>query len=88
MHKQENKSETPTMGGIAIFASILISILLWVELSAEVFIGLLGAFAFLALGAFDDIKKLRRKGKDGLSGKKKLVVQLLISNRCLQSNYA
>ena len=79
LHKQGKKSETPTMGGIAIFLSILISIFLWVELSAEILIGLFGAAAFFLLGIYDDLNKLRKIHKDGLSSRKKLLIQILIS---------
>ena len=79
IHKTSEKASTPTMGGIAIFASIILSAFLWAEITAELISGLLGALCFFALGAIDDISKLRKRQGDGLRFKQKIALQVLIS---------
>lgn len=74
-----NKEGTPTMGGLIVFISFLISILLWGKLS-NFFITVIifAAFWFTALGFFDDYLKSRRGSSDaGLSRSLKLLFQAL-----------
>jgi len=74
------KSDVPTMGGIVFFAAIVISVLLWCDpgsafVWAAVPVGLCGA----ALGAVDDLAKLRHRGSDrGLSRGAKYAAQITI----------
>lgn len=71
-----NKNDTPTMGGILILFSLLISMFLWMDLqNAFTCILLLTTVVIGSLGAYDDYLKLRRKNKKGLAGKKKLLIQ-------------
>jgi len=61
------KAGTPTMGGVLIILSFVVSVLLWQDLS-NVFTWLLlfAAVGFGAIGFADDILKMStRKGKDG-----------------------
>lgn len=76
---QIQKKGTPTMGGIIIIASILIPVLLLTKLD-NIYI-LLMIFTTLWLGLIgfsDDYIKVFKKNKEGLSGKKKLLGQLIL----------
>jgi len=74
------KKDTPTMGGVLILFSMLLSMLLWMDLQSPftllLFIATVG-FGFI--GGRDDYLKVSKKNTKGLSGKKKLLGQLLIS---------
>ncbi|MGL4206067.1 MAG: phospho-N-acetylmuramoyl-pentapeptide-transferase [Aeromonadaceae bacterium] len=62
-----SKRGTPTMGGLLILASILISVLLWARLSNPyVWIMLFVLVAFGAIGFVDDYRKVIRKNSKGL----------------------
>lgn len=72
-----NKVDTPTMGGMLILFSILCSLVLWMDLrSSFTLILLLTTLGFGTLGAYDDYLKLRYKNLKGLSGRKKLLMQV------------
>lgn len=73
------KKDTPTMGGALILFSMLISMLLWMDLT-HVFtlILLVTTLALGLLGASDDYLKLKYKNSKGVSGRKKLLVQGLV----------
>jgi len=61
------KSGTPTMGGILILASIIISVLLWGNLSnAYVWVVLFVVTSFGIIGFVDDYRKVIRKDANGL----------------------
>ena len=74
-----NKDGTPTMGGIIIFLSFLISALLWGKLDNPFFrIVLFASFWFTALGFFDDyLKSVRGSSDAGMSRGVKLFFQSL-----------
>lgn len=76
----EKKKDTPTMGGILILFSMLISLLLWMDLT-HVFtlILLLTTLVLGFLGGRDDYLKLKYKNPKGLSAKKKMLLQLAFS---------
>lgn len=75
-----NKKDTPTMGGILILFSLLVSLFLWMDLqSSFTLILFLTTVTIGSLGGIDDYLKLRYKNKKGLSGKKKLLIQLSVS---------
>ena len=60
------KIGTPTMGGIIILLGLIISVILWADLSNNnILFCLYIAFSFGLLGAFDDYKKISnsKKGK-------------------------
>ncbi|HPN32025.1 MAG TPA: phospho-N-acetylmuramoyl-pentapeptide-transferase, partial [bacterium] len=74
------KSNTPTMGGILILFSVTVSTLLWGNLHNRYV--LLSLFCLIGLGAVgfaDDFLKLKYKNSRGLSGKLKLLFQILIA---------
>ena len=63
------KSGTPTMGGVLIILSILVSGVLWLDIGvAYTWIGLLAVVGFGSIGIVDDLRKIRKKDKGGLSG--------------------
>jgi len=74
------KKGTPTMGGILIIGSVFISTLLWARLD-NLFLWLaLGATTlFAAIGFADDWIKIVKKRSLGLTGKQKLLGQLVIA---------
>ncbi|MAD61156.1 MAG: phospho-N-acetylmuramoyl-pentapeptide-transferase [Myxococcales bacterium] len=75
-----SKRGTPTMGGALIMFSMLISTLLWMDLSNLYVWVCLGVTFVLGLaGAWDDYLKIAKKNSAGLSGKGKLLVQFGIS---------
>ncbi len=77
----KNKSGTPTMGGLIIFISFLLSVLLWAKLNnffSQVM--LMAAFWFTAIGFLDDYLKSVRGGSDlGMSRPIKLFFQVLFA---------
>ena len=74
----QDKAGTPTMGGLLILTSILISVLLWSRLDQPpVLILLLSILWFGLLGFIDDYYKVTRQKSLGLSVKQKILFQLL-----------
>lgn len=74
------KRDTPTMGGLLIIASVVISTLLWARLSSVyVWIVIVATLAFGAVGFADDYLKLVKRRSLGLTGKQKLALQLIIA---------
>jgi len=74
------KRDTPTMGGLLMFASVLISTLLWARLtSVYVWVTIVATLAFGAVGFADDYLKLVERRSLGLTGRQKLTFQLLIA---------
>jgi len=71
------KEGTPTMGGTLILGSILISTLLWAELTNfYIWVLILITAGFGAIGFIDDYRKLTRKNSKGLTGKMKFFLQI------------
>ena len=74
------KKGIPTMGGLMIIISMLFSILLWADLSNYyIWICLFVMMSFAVLGLLDDYKKLKYKNSKGVSGKIKILWQLVTS---------
>ncbi|WP_437206021.1 phospho-N-acetylmuramoyl-pentapeptide-transferase [Planctomicrobium sp. SH664] len=74
------KQNTPTMGGLFIIGAVVISSLLWADLSnAYVQMGVFIAITFAALGAYDDWVKVSTK-KKGLRAYQKFIVQCLLAS--------
>jgi phospho-N-acetylmuramoyl-pentapeptide-transferase len=71
------KAGTPTIGGLAIFLSIMVPFLILSDYRAASLAVLGTALAMAALGFADDIIKLRKRRSLGVSGKTKLLVQAL-----------
>ena len=74
------KVGTPTMGGVVILIGMLLSTLLWADLS-NIYIWFLifVASSFGILGAIDDFLKIKNHNSSGLSPKLKLVAQILLA---------
>lgn len=74
------KRDTPTMGGLLVIASVVISTLLWARLSSVyVWIILFATLAFGAVGFADDYLKLVKRRSLGLTGRQKILCQLIIA---------
>jgi phospho-N-acetylmuramoyl-pentapeptide-transferase len=76
----QSKEGTPTMGGLLILFSILVSVLLWSELDNRmVWILLSLTFGYAILGFIDDFKKVRHGSSAGVSARTKIVWQLILA---------
>ena len=74
------KQHTPTMGGLLIIASVIISTLLWARLNGlYIWITILATLGFGAVGFADDYIKLVKRRSLGLTGRQKLTFQLIIA---------
>src|ERR1044072_7387416 len=74
------KRGTPTMGGVLIIGSVLLSTLLWARLSSlYVWIILVSTAGFGAIGFLDDCLKVVKRQSLGLQGRWKIVGQLAIT---------
>ncbi|MBI2707356.1 MAG: phospho-N-acetylmuramoyl-pentapeptide-transferase [Proteobacteria bacterium] len=74
------KKGTPTMGGSLILFALTSSVLLWANWANwYVWIVLLITLGFGCIGAMDDYLKLTKRNSKGLSGKKKLLLQVSMS---------
>lgn len=74
------KSGTPTMGGILILASIVVSTLLWADLSnVYVLVVLFVVITFGIIGFVDDYRKVIRKDANGLIARWKYFWQTVIA---------
>ena len=74
------KDKTPCMGGVLIVGAILVSALLWTELSNPIALILWGAtLAFSLIGFYDDFMKVVYKRRDGIPGKLKLLLQIIVA---------
>ncbi len=72
----QDKAGTPTMGGLLILLSLVVSVLLWSELDNRfVWIVLGVTVGYGALGFVDDYRKVTRGSSDGLPARWKLVWQ-------------
>lgn len=72
-----SKSGTPTMGGLLIFISLIVSVLLWARLDSP-YLWLL-VFTTVSLGiagVMDDYTKLVKKNPEGMKSSIKLAIQL------------
>lgn len=74
-----SKAGTPTMGGAMILITIVISCLLWGNLTnVYLWLAMLVTMGFGLIGWVDDYKKLVLKNTKGLSAKQKLLAQSLV----------
>jgi len=74
------KKGTPTMGGLLIIFSVVISTLLWTNLSGlYVWLILLVMLGYGLIGFIDDYSKLAGKSSRGLSGKTRLAAEIVIA---------
>lgn len=76
----EKKAGTPSMGGLLILLSILVSVVLWGNLSNRYTILIsIATFGYGLIGFFDDYLKFVRKSSKGLRGRFKFATQILLS---------
>lgn len=74
------KKGTPTMGGILIIFSVVISTLLWANLTVDyVWLVITVIVGFGIIGFIDDYKKLSNQSSKGIPGKTKLVAETAIA---------
>ncbi|MGO4449259.1 phospho-N-acetylmuramoyl-pentapeptide-transferase [Phyllobacterium sp. TAF24] len=74
------KAGTPTMGGLMIMSGILVSSLLWANWSNPyVWIVLLVAVCFGAIGFYDDYLKVSKQSFKGFSARGRLGIEFLIA---------
>ncbi len=78
--RHKAKEGTPTMGGIMIIGTTVLSTLLWADINNHYIILLLILFlGFRAVGFADDYVKTIKRNPEGLHGKTKLVYEIVIS---------
>ncbi|MCL2704654.1 MAG: phospho-N-acetylmuramoyl-pentapeptide-transferase [Spirochaetaceae bacterium] len=78
IHK--SKSGTPTMGGILIILSIVISVLLWQDLkNIYTWVCIASILGFGAIGFIDDYLKIYKRNATGLRASFKFIAQILLS---------
>jgi phospho-N-acetylmuramoyl-pentapeptide-transferase len=74
------KKGTPTMGGILIIFAVVISTLLWTNLSNNyVWLILLVTVGYGLIGFIDDYRKLIGKNSKGIPGKTRLAAEIIIA---------
>ncbi len=74
------KKGTPTMGGLMILSGVVVSTLLWADLSNRfVWMVLLVGLGFGAIGFYDDYLKVTKKNTAGFGGKARLGLEFLIA---------
>ena len=74
------KKGTPTMGGLLILFSILFSCLCWGDLSNKyLLVSMAVTFLFGVIGLIDDYLKLRYSNSKGLSGRSRLLWEILVA---------
>jgi phospho-N-acetylmuramoyl-pentapeptide-transferase len=77
---QGHKGGTPTMGGLLMLGSLVLSAVLFGDLREPVLcLALMMAVGFAAIGFIDDYRKVVRKNSDGLSARGKLVAQAALA---------
>lgn len=74
------KSGTPTMGGLLMVVAIVISMLLWGDLTSRyIWVPLLTLVGFSAVGFWDDYLKVVKRNSKGLSAKAKIFCQSVVA---------
>jgi phospho-N-acetylmuramoyl-pentapeptide-transferase len=74
------KEGTPTMGGFVILCSTIIPTLLWADLkNYYIWVVVFVMISFGFIGFMDDFRKLRNSKGKGISGKTKLLLQVLFA---------
>ena len=74
------KTGTPTMGGVLIILSVIISLALWSDLqNIYVWIGFLTLFIFGLIGFIDDYNKIKSSSSNGLKARTRIALQLFFA---------
>jgi phospho-N-acetylmuramoyl-pentapeptide-transferase len=75
-----SKEGTPTMGGILIIFAVVISTLLWANLTVDyIWLILMVTIGFGLIGFMDDYRKLVKSDSEGISGKLRLAGEITIA---------
>ncbi len=75
-----NKTGTPTMGGLVIILSVIVSVFLWGDLSNKYILVMLAAITgFGLIGLTDDYLKAIRKNPKGLKARYKFGLQIVLA---------
>ena len=78
-----SKVHTPTMGGLMICISVLVSVVLWARPNVYVYGCLLIYLGLTVIGFLDDYLKVTRKSSAGLPGRLKLICQAALAGLLL-----
>jgi len=74
------KAGTPTMGGLMILSGLIVSSLLWANLSSiYVWVILLVTMGFGLIGFYDDYLKVTKQSDKGFSGRVRLLLEFIIA---------
>ena len=74
------KIGTPTMGGVIILIGLIVSVLLWADLTnIYILFCLYIVTSFGLLGAYDDYKKIKNSSSSGISFKLKIGMQIFLA---------
>ncbi len=71
------KKNTPTMGGLLIYVSVTLSVLLWAQFSVWTFAALFVYTSLTALGFVDDLLKVSKRNSKGFPSLGKIIWQSL-----------
>ncbi len=74
-----SKKGTPTMGGVFIILTVIISTLMWANINPYVLVNLSVMLTFGAVGFLDDYLKIKKKDNKGLSAKAKFFYQIILA---------
>src|SRR6266568_4009956 len=78
--QHQKKAGTPTMGGVLIVLSTAIPTLLWADLTNPfILIALFALAGFAIIGFIDDYAKVSKQQNLGLTAKKKIYFQVVVS---------
>ncbi len=75
----EVKVGTPTMGGLIIYCSTTVSVLLWAQWNTFILVALFIYSGLTLIGFADDYLKITRRSSGGLAGRYKLLAQFVIA---------
>ncbi len=74
------KRGTPTMGGLMILSALILSTLLWANLrNPYVWIVILVAVSYAAIGFYDDYLKVTKQSHKGFSSKSRLALEAIVA---------
>src|SRR3954462_2196682 len=77
--KRFDKKNTPTMGGLLIFAAVFVSAFLWAAPNIWVWVAMFVYAGLTGVGYRDDRLKVNRKGRNGMSSREKIFRRTLIT---------